>query len=433
MQFSESFNRDSCLQDIAQQQHPDEPLSLYLHIPFCAKICYYCGCNKVITRNRERSSRYLEQLHREIDQHSSHIDSRRPVQQIHFGGGTPTFISTEELEALMVHLRRNFNLAEGPDSDFSIEIDPRECSLEKLRALRALGFTRISLGIQDLNPEVQAAVNRVQSIEIIEDLIREARVLAFKSINIDLIYGLPLQTTENFSLTVNKIIELSPDRLSVFNYAHLPARFRAQRLIHDKDLPSAEEKLKIFSQCTEQLKLGAYRHIGMDHFAKPDDELSKAQDDGKLHRNFQGYSSHKSCDLLSFGASSISQIGQYIYQNHTGLKDYQQVITANQSPIYRGLKIDDDDRLRAAVITQLICQFTLDKHQIESHFGINFDCYFEAELVALAEYEKDGLLTLSSNNIDVSSSGRILIRTICMQFDAYISYQNKQQAFSRIV
>ncbi len=433
MQFSEDFKQERCLHNISQQQDPEAPLSLYLHIPFCAKICYYCACNKVITQNHERSSRYLEHLHKEIEEHSKHIDIRRPVRQIHFGGGTPTFISEEELGELMAHLRQKFNLVEDEESDFSIEIDPRECSLDKLRTLRALGFTRISLGVQDLNPEVQAAVNRVQAIETIEALLDEARALGFRSINIDLIYGLPLQTADSFARTVEKIIELSPDRLSIFNYAHLPGRFKAQRLIKDSDLPSSSEKLKISTQCIEQLKNGGYRHIGMDHFAKPEDSLSKAQDLGKLHRNFQGYSSHENCDLLSFGASAISQIGPYIYQNHTGIKEYQEAIAEQQTPIHRGLSIDADDHLRAAVIMQLICQFTLDKGQFEDAFDIRFDRYFAEEMHALKEFVRDGLLKLTPTHIRATPTGRFLIRNICMQFDAYVSHEQRTQAFSRII
>lgn len=433
VQFADSFDCQRCVADITQQQLASRPLSLYLHIPFCAKICYYCGCNKVITPTRERASWYLTHLNREIEQHSSHIDHNRPVEQLHFGGGTPTYISSDEIGKLMDLLRSSFNMPGGEDSDYSIEIDPRECSAEKLQSLREFGFNRISLGVQDLNPQVQAAVNRIQPFEQIEALIKQARALAFKSINVDLIYGLPLQNANSFSATLDKVVSLSPDRLSIFNYAHLPARFKAQRLINDGDLPSAQEKLKILTTTIEQLRLADYRHIGMDHFAKADDELAIAQDAGLLHRNFQGYSSHKNCDLLSFGASAISQIGDYIYQNHAGLKEYQHAIAIGQSPINRGLVLKEDDRLRAEVIMQLICHFSLDKKIIEQNYGIRFDQHFSRELTNLTSFEEDGLVVLSPGAIEVTDLGRFLIRNICMQFDAYLPLQLKTQAYSKVI
>ena len=292
-----------------------KPLSLYLHIPFCAHVCYYCGCNKVVTADRGRAQPYLEVLHREIELRSAELPERPVVDQLHWGGGTPTFISMEETAQLMAQLRANFNLRDDDQGDYSIEIDPREMSIERLLQLRQLGFNRLSLGVQDLNPDVQKAVNRIQPLEMTTDLITAAREMGFRSINIDLIYGLPLQTVGSFKETLDTVLKIRPDRLSVFNYAHLPERFKPQRRINAEDLPEATTKLAIHHNAITQVTQAGYRNIGMDHFALPQDSLSVAQQSGELHRNFQGYTTHGNCDLLGLGVSSISQIGDYYLQN----------------------------------------------------------------------------------------------------------------------
>lgn len=409
------------------------PLSLYVHIPFCAHVCYYCACNKVITRNRDRAQPYLETVYREMEQLSQWYSDDRIVDQLHWGGGTPTFISDEQMFDLMSALRKNFNLRDDDKGDYSIEIDPREASPATMEVLRKAGFNRISLGVQDLDPNVQEAVNRVQPLEQTQGVLTQARELGFHSINMDLIYGLPHQSIDSFNKTLDVVIGMSPDRLSVFNYAHLPDRFRSQKHINPADLPSAEVKLAILQNTINKLLDAGYVYIGMDHFAKPDDSLALAQAAGQLHRNFQGYTTHADCDLVAMGVSAISQIGRVYYQNEHDLSAYTQAVNQQKHAIRRGVCLTDDDTIRGAVINQLICHFELDPSQIEKRFGINFSDYFADEETELLQFESDGLIQRDQGWIQVTPAGRLLIRRICMAFDAYIPKQQPTRGYSRII
>lgn len=414
------------------ERDQSKALSLYLHIPFCAHVCYYCGCNKVVTADRGRAQPYLEVLHREIALRAEQLPDRPRVEQLHWGGGTPTFISMEETAALMRQLRGHFNLVDDDSGDYSIEIDPREMSSERLKQLRELGFNRLSLGVQDLNPQVQKAVNRIQPLEMTTELIAEARALGFRSINIDLIYGLPLQTEQSFQQTLDTVLQIRPDRLSVFNYAHLPERFKPQRRINGEDLPDASTKLAIHHNSIVQLTQAGYRNIGMDHFALPEDSLSLAQQSGELHRNFQGYTTHGNCDLLGLGVSSISQIGGYYLQNSPDLPTYNSMVMNHASALTKSYKLTEDDHLRRALITRLICDFELDYPKLGQQLGIDIPSYFADELFQLETMAAEGLLELHEDRLEVLPLGRLLIRRICMTFDAYLN-QPSERRYSRII
>lgn len=408
------------------------PLSIYVHVPFCANICYYCACNKVITKDRGRAQPYLQRLEQEIQLIACHLDPRQTVEQLHLGGGTPTFLSHDELRQLMAHLRQHFNLLDDDSGDYGIEIDPREADWSTMGLLRELGFNRVSLGVQDLDPVVQRAINRPQSLEQTRAIIEAARTLQFRSINLDLIYGLPKQSTEGFARTVDEVIKLQPDRLSVFNYAHLPERFMPQRRIDSSDLPAPALKLEMLHNTIEQLTRAGYRYIGMDHFALPDDELAIAQEESTLQRNFQGYTTHGHCDLIGLGVSAISQIGDLYCQNSSDLNAYQNALGASQLPTSRGLTCNEDDRIRRAVIQQLICHFELDFETIERAFTLDFRGYFNEQWPALLGMAKDGLISLDANGIKVLPAGRLLVRSVCMVFDAYLNLHNRQR-FSRVI
>ncbi len=409
------------------------PLSLYVHIPFCAHVCYYCACNKVITRNRKKAQPYLDTLYKEMAQLSKWYNNDRQVTQLHWGGGTPTFISHEQMRELMQQMRANFNLLDDDSGDYSIEIDPREATEETIQVLREIGFNRISLGLQDIDPKVQEAVNRVQSVEQTSAILEEARRQGFRSLNLDLIYGLPYQTFDGFNETLDTVIEMNPDRLSVFNYAHLPDRFRPQRHIDESTLPSPETKLAILESTISKLLAAGYVYIGMDHFAKPDDELAIAQNTGKLHRNFQGYTTHSECDLVAMGVSAISQIGSVYYQNQHEMQAYTDAVESEKHAIKRGVSLTQDDIIRRHVITHLICHFELEKAPIEQRFGIQFDQYFADAQQELSAFTSDGLIQMDTKRITVSPAGRLLIRRICMAFDAYIPKDISSQRFSRII
>jgi oxygen-independent coproporphyrinogen III oxidase len=409
-----------------------QPLSLYVHVPFCAHICYYCACNKVITKDRGRAQPYLRALEQEIAIIGRQLDQRQRVEQLHFGGGTPTFLSHDELRLLMGHLRANFSLLDDDAGDYGIEIDPREADWSTMGLLRELGFNRVSLGVQDLDPAVQRAVNRLQTLEETRAIVEAARTLQFRSVNIDLIYGLPLQTPERFARTVDEVIALQPDRLSLFNYAHLPERFMPQRRIDVDDLPCAADKLSMLQHSIEQLGAAGYRYIGMDHFALPDDELAIAQEEGRLQRNFQGYTTHGHCDLVGLGVSAISQIGDLYCQNASDIAQYQQSLTNDQLATARGLQCSADDRLRRAVIQQLICNFRLCFKAIEARFGIRFRQHFSVIWPQLEQMAHDGLIALDSQGIEVKPAGRLLVRSLCMLFDRYLNEQSRQR-FSRVI
>jgi oxygen-independent coproporphyrinogen-3 oxidase len=394
-------------------------------------VCFYCACNKIVTKNRNHAEPYLANLCKEIAMQGDLFDSNRVVNQLHWGGGTPTFLSYEQMLTLMTVTREHFHLRDDDKGEYSIEVDPRETNDQTIKQLRELGFNRVSLGLQDFDPSVQKAVNRIQSEEQTFSVLEAARAEGFRSTNIDLIYGLPLQTVDTFSLTLDKILAVAPDRFSIFNYAHMPARFKTQRQINDADMPTPDVKLAILQMVGQRLTEAGYVYIGMDHFAKPDDELAVAQREGHLYRNFQGYSTHSDCDLVGLGITSIGRVGDAYIQNVKELDEYDRLIGQNKLPVFKGVELDDDDKLRRAVITQLICHFDLTFAAIEQQFGINFTDYFAQELGALAPMQADGLLTLSVQGIKVLPAGRLLIRNICMVFDKYLA--QKQQQFSKVI
>ncbi len=432
VQFQTQVGAFDLLHALRDSRKAVRPLSLYVHIPFCANICYYCACNKVITKDRGRAQAYLQRLEHEIQMIACHLDPGQVVEQLHFGGGTPTFLSHDELRQLMAQLRKHFNLLDDDSGDYGIEIDPREADWSTMGLLRELGFNRVSLGVQDLDPQVQRAVNRLQSLEETQAIIEAAHTLQFRSVNIDLIYGLPKQTPEAFAHTVDEIIALQPDRLSVFNYAHLPERFMPQRRIDSADLPAPEAKLLMLERTIEQLTQAGYRYIGMDHFALPDDELAIAQEELTLQRNFQGYTTHGHCDLIGLGVSAISQVGDLYSQNSSDLSDYQGLLGSDQLATKRGLVCNTDDRVRRAVIQQLICHFSLDFAAIEAAFAIDFRAYFSEQWPQLARMASDGLIELDAQGIRVSPAGRLLVRSICMVFDAHLTQHNRER-FSRVI
>jgi oxygen-independent coproporphyrinogen-3 oxidase len=432
VQFNAEVGSFDLLHALRDSRKALRPLSLYVHVPFCANICYYCACNKVITKDRGRALPYLERLEQEITQISRHLDPRQRVEQLHFGGGTPTFLSHDELRRLMEHIRKSFTLLDDDSGDYGIEIDPREADWSTMGLLRELGFNRVSLGVQDLDPDVQRAINRLQTLEQTRAIVEAAHTLQFRSVNIDLIYGLPLQTPESFARTVAEVIALQPDRLSIFNYAHLPERFMPQRRINENELPSPADKLAMLQGSIEQLTAAGYRYIGMDHFALPDDELAMAQEDGTLQRNFQGYTTHGHCDLIGLGVSAISQVGDLYSQNSSDLSNYQQSLDSGQLATQRGLHCNEDDRIRRAVIQTLICQFQLSFRDIEERFAIDFRAYFSAIWPQLQQLARDGLIELNESGIDVRPAGRLLVRSLCMLFDHYLEQQN-QQRFSRVI
>ncbi|MFC4862865.1 oxygen-independent coproporphyrinogen III oxidase [Pseudomonas sp. MAHUQ-62] len=432
VQFNHKVGSFDLLHALRDSRKARRPLSLYVHVPFCANICYYCACNKVITKDRGRALPYLEHLEREIELIACHLDPQQKVEQLHFGGGTPTFLSHDELRRLMGHLHKHFNLLDDDSGDYGIEIDPREADWSTMGLLRDLGFNRVSLGVQDLEPAVQRAVNRLQSLDETRAIVEAARTLQYRSLNLDLIYGLPKQTPESFARTVNEVIALQPDRLSVFNYAHLPDRFMPQRRIRGEDLPSPGQKLEMLQRSVEQLSAAGYRYIGMDHFALPDDELAIAQEDGRLQRNFQGYTTHGHCDLIGLGVSAISQIGDLYCQNAVQLNEYQGELERNLLATNRGLLCDEDDCIRRAVIQQLICEFELDFASIETRFNIEFRGYFANIWPQLQQMHQDRLIDLTDSRIDVLPAGRLLVRSLCMLFDHYLADHN-QQRFSRVI
>jgi len=432
VQFHDGFGEAEYQQEAQAGNATGKPLSLYLHIPFCDTVCFYCACNKIITKNRRHAAPYLDHLHREIALQGALFARSRPVTQLHWGGGTPTFISTAEMRELMRVTGEHFQLLDNDRGEYSIEVDPRETNDGTIALLRDLGFNRLSLGVQDFDQGVQKAVNRIQSQDITLRVMDAARREGFKSISVDLIYGLPLQSVASFSRTVDEIIAQNPDRISVFNYAHLPELFKTQRQIDADTLPSPAVKLEILRTVIEQLANAGYIYIGMDHFAKPEDELTLAQQAGTLYRNFQGYSTHADCDLVGLGATSIGMVGNSYSQNLKTLEDYYARIDTGRLAVFRGLRLDADDRLRRAVITALICHFTLSFAVIEQQFGICFDEYFAVELAELMDMQADGLLTIDENGIQVLPPGRLLIRNICMAFDRYLRKQ-QQQRFSRVI
>ena len=431
-QFNDQFSESEFLAAVERSNASGRPLSLYFHIPFCDTLCFYCGCNKIVTNNKGRAQPYLERVGREMAMQAELFDTCRQVTQLHWGGGTPTFISNDEMSWLMNTTRKHFNLFDDDSGEYAIEIHPGRVSTSTMDHLRKLGFNRVSMGVQDFDPRVQKAVNRYNSVAEVNELVAALRAQKYHSISMDLIYGLPMQTLESLGTTLERVIELSPDRLSLFNYAHLPHLFKSQGLINEKELPSPQQKLELLHMAIERLQAAGYVYVGMDHFAKPDDSLVQAQRAGKLQRNFQGYSTHGDCDLLSFGVSSISAFGGTYVQNDKKLEDYHQRVDENQRPFIRGFTLSDEDHLRQFVINQLICHFHLDFASITENFGIDPKVHFADELSRLTPMIEDGLLTLDQHGVQVNNAGRLLIRRICMVFDEYLNKGN-QIRYSKVI
>jgi len=427
--FGETEYRRACTRSDGSRR----PLSLYVHLPFCDTVCFYCACNKVVTKDRNRAQPYLERVYREIELQSTLFDAGRTVEQLHWGGGTPTFISQDQMRALMDHTRQRFRLAEDEIGEYAIEIDPRGADAQRIVLLRRLGFNCINLGVQDLDPVVQKAVNRIQTERETLAVLEAARAEGFRSIGIDLIYGLPFQTVDGFVRTLERIVAFAPDRLSIFNYAHLPQRFMPQRRINESDLPSPRTKLDILKTTGELLTDAGYVYIGMDHFARPYDELATAQRSGSLYRNFQGYSTHANCDLIGIGTTSISKLDNTYSQNRRTLDEYCQDIDAGRLPVFQGIELSYDDEIRRDVITRLICNFALDISNLEQTWGIEFADYFSDDLPKLMPMQGDGLLTRNERYIRVLPKGRLLIRNICMAFDAYRAAGDGPTGFSKVI
>lgn len=431
--FVEAFTEADYIQAMEQRRVGGMalPLSVYVHIPFCESLCFYCACNKIVTKRHERGAEYLRYLSREIDLHVAHLGSGQSISQLHLGGGTPTFFSDEELAELTTILHRNFTFE--PDGEHSIEIDPRTVNKRRLYHLANLGFNRLSFGVQDFDPDVQKAVHRIQPVKQVFELMQEARRLKFDSINVDLIYGLPLQTPESFERTINQIIELKPDRIALYAYAHLPERFKPQRRISISELPAAQAKLAMLSTAISAFLEAGYVYIGMDHFALPEDSLAVAKRQGRLHRNFQGYSTRPDCDLIALGVSAIGRLGVTYSQNAKTLDEYYDHLNHGHLPIVRGLAMTRDDLVRRAVIMALMCQGRLQFESIELAYLIDFRSYFASELEALMPLEKDGLVELEQNAIQVSNLGWFFVRAIAMLFDRYLQADKNRARFSKII
>lgn len=428
LEFHDEFTEPDFIK--AVKDSPNRELSLYVHIPFCHSLCYYCGCNKVITRHRDKADTYLDYLAEEISSRAEFFTDYT-VKQLHWGGGTPSFLTHKQITKLVSLLKEKFTFADHVE--MSIEIDPREIEMDLAEHLFDLGFNRLSIGVQDIDLKVQETINRVQSTEFIGDFIGHAKKVGFKSINIDLIYGLPHQTIETFTKTLNKANEWDVDRISLFSYAHLPSRFAAQRKLRDEWLPSVQEKFALMKLAIEMLCDFGYDFIGMDHFAKASDELSIAQKDGTLHRNFQGYTTKGGCDLLGLGVSSISNIGTSFSQNVKDLQTYYKAIDTKKNAQEKGVSLSEDDVIRGEVIRELMCNLYLDKKTISEKYNIDFAEYFAEDLPLLQTFINDGLVEDTNDFIKVDQKARLLIRIICMSFDAYMKKHINQQRFSRVI
>lgn len=412
------------------ERSADRSLSVYTHIPFCANVCFYCGCNKIVTRNRALADPYIDAVLAEAKIASEHLTGKRTLSQLHWGGGTPTFLDSEQIERLLEGIRAIYPFE--ADGEYSIEIDARTCPAEKIDVLHRLGFNRMSLGVQDFNLSVLEAVNRVQSFELIRDTLAHARKVGFHSVNMDLIYGLPRQTRRSFAETIDKVIELSPDRIALYHYAHLPNIFKPQRRIVPEELPSASERVNMMFDSIRTLTANGYRYIGMDHFAKETDELSVAQKDGTIQRNFQGYSTRAECDMIALGASSISYVDNTYACNPREIEPYYQAIGQGHLATCRGFVLSPEDILRRTVIMTIMCRFQIIKSQIEEQFGIDFDKTFAYELKKLQAYAKHDLVELTPETITVSAKGKIFVRAVAMQFDRYLRESDRAGGYSKI-
>ena len=433
--FVEAFGEPDYLQALDQRRTGPAamalPLSLYVHIPFCESLCYYCACNKIITKHHERSAPYLRYLSKEVDLHVQHIGAGQSVSQLHLGGGTPTFFSDDELSELMAMLRRNFSLV--PGGEYSIEVDPRTVTPERLRHLAQLGFNRLSFGVQDFDPIVQKAVHRIQPAEQVFALVAAAREIGFESINVDLIYGLPKQTPESFDRTLAQVAELRPDRIALYAYAHLPERFKPQRRIIAIDLPGAPNKVAMLARSLAAFEAAGYDYIGMDHFALPNDALAVAKRQGRLHRNFQGYSTQPDCDLIGLGVSAIGKVGATYSQNAKSLEEYQDLLDHGHLPVARGLAVSRDDLLRRCVILALMCQGEVMFESAELAHLIDFRSYFASELETLRGMQDQGLVELSDTGIKVTPMGWFFVRGVAMVFDKYLQADRTRARFSKII
>ena len=433
--FVEAFTAQDYAQALsARREGPAAlalPLSLYVHIPFCESLCYYCACNKIITKQHNRAEQYLRYLSREMELHTAIIGAGQVVTQLHLGGGSPTFLTDNELRELMAMLRRSFTIA--PGAECSIEVDPRTVTGERLQVLADLGFNRLSFGVQDFDPEVQKAVHRVQPASQVFELVEQARAIGFDSINADLIYGLPRQTPESFARTLKQMCELRPDRIALYAYAHLPERFKPQRRIIQAELPGAGGKISMLSQALQSFDDAGYVYVGMDHFALPNDALAIAKRQGRLHRNFQGYSTQPDCDLIGLGVSAIGRIGATYSQNAKTMEEYCDHLDQGRLPVARGLALTRDDLARRAVIMALMCQGQVVFESIELAWLLDFKTYFAAELEQLHELEEQGMVTVDDTGIQVTAQGWFFVRAVAMLFDRYLQADRNRARFSRII
>ena len=433
--FVEAFGADEYAQALTQRRSGAAamalPLSLYVHIPFCESLCYYCACNKIITKHHDRATPYLRYLSREVDLHVERIGLGQTISQLHFGGGSPTFLSDDELRELMGMLRRNFTFA--PGGEYSIEVDPRTVDASRLDTLAELGFNRLSFGVQDFDPAVQKAVHRVQPAEQVFALVEAARARGFESINVDLIYGLPQQSPESFDRTLVQVNQLRPDRIALYAYAHLPERFKPQRRINTVELPSGAAKISMLSRSLAAFMAAGYVYVGMDHFALPGDTLAVAKRQGRLHRNFQGYSTQPDCDLIGLGVSSIGRIGATYSQNAKTLEDYYDFLDQGQFPVVRGLALTRDDLVRRAVIMALMCQGHVQFESIDLAYLVDFKSYFAKELEALRTLEVQGMVVVDESGIQVTAQGWFFVRAVAMVFDKYLQTDRTRAKFSKII
>ncbi len=433
--FVEAFGEADYLQALQQRRTGAAamalPLSLYVHIPFCESLCYYCACNKIITKHHDRGAEYLRYLAREVDLHTAQLGTGQVITQLHLGGGSPTFLSDAELRELMAMLKRSFNFA--PGGEYSIEVDPRTVDATRLKTLADLGFNRLSFGVQDFDPAVQKAVHRIQPAEQVFALVETARNLGFESVNVDLIYGLPLQTPESFDRTLAQVNALRPERIALYAYAHLPERFKPQRRILSAELPPAGAKVSMLSRSLEAFIGAGYVYVGMDHFALPNDALAVAKRQGRLHRNFQGYSTQPDCDLIALGVSAIGRVGATYSQNAKTIEEYYDHLNQGRLPVVRGLALSRDDLVRRAVIMALMCQGALTFESIELGYLLDFQSYFAPEMEALQELAAQGLVTLDKTGIQVTANGWFFVRAVAMVFDRYLQTDRNRARFSRII
>ena len=432
LHFHEELGQEDYQAAVEAGNQARRPLSLYLHVPFCRSVCYYCACNRIVTADQRRASDYVQRLKQELTMRAKDLDSQRPVEQLHWGGGTPTYISDAEITELVYHTARHFHLLDNDRGDYAIEIDPRTVTANRMGLLRGLGFNRVSLGIQDLDPKVQQAVNRIQPYEQVSEVFGWVRDFGFRSVNADLIYGLPWQSESSLSRTLELLIQLRPDRVSLYNYAHLPARFKVQKQINEQALPAPEEKLRMLARAGQMLEDAGYVLIGMDHFALPDDELAIAQQSGRLHRNFQGYTLHGDADVIACGASAISQIGNLYSQNWKSTDRWQADIDQGLLPLERGYLLSRDEEIRRALISELLCHMRLDLDAFSERWQLDGRHYFAQEWMQLQRLESDGLVTLSDNTVHLTDTGRLLARAVAMLFDGFLA-NDAAGRYSRII